>query len=44
MTLAQRAPGVAGVRKPPKEETAEDVAGWFVRRYGDVDAVGLLPK
>jgi hypothetical protein len=43
MTLAQRAPG-AGVRKPPKEETAEDVVGWFVRRYGDLDAVGLLPK
>ena len=25
----------AGVRKPPREETAGVVAGWRVRRYGD---------
>ena len=43
MKVARRAPG-AGVRKPPKEETAEDVAGWCVRRYGDLDAAGLLSR
>jgi hypothetical protein len=29
----------AGVRKPPKEETAGGVARWRVRRYGDLAAV-----
>ena len=29
----------AGVRKPPKEETAGGVAWWRVRRYGDLAAV-----
>jgi len=29
----------AGVRKPPMEETAEGVARWRVRRYGDLAAV-----
>src|ERR1700687_309618 len=43
MKVARRAPW-AGVRKPPKEETAEDKAGWCVRRYGDLDAAGLLPR
>ena len=42
MKVARRAPG-AGVRKPQKDETAEDVAVWCVRRYGDFDAGGLLP-
>jgi len=43
MKVARRAPG-AGVRKPQKDETAEDVAVWCVRRYGDLDAAGLLPR
>ena len=34
----------AGVRKPPREETAGDLARWRVRRYGDFDAGGLLPR
>jgi hypothetical protein len=34
----------AGVRKPPKEETAGGVARFCVRRYGDFDAGGLLPR
>ena len=42
MMVARRTPG-AGVRKPPKEETAGGVAVWGVRRYGDFDAGGLLP-
>ena len=29
----------AGVRKPPKEQTAGGVARWRVRRYGDLAAV-----
>jgi hypothetical protein len=29
----------AGVRKPPREETAGGVARWRVRRYGDLTAV-----
>ncbi len=33
----------AGVRKPPREETAGGVARWRVRRYGDFGAGGLLP-
>src|SRR5882757_3303608 len=33
----------AGVRKPPREETAERRAMGSVRRYGDFDAGGLLP-
>jgi len=35
---------VAGVRKPPGEETAGGVATWCVRRYGDLAAAGLLPR
>ena len=31
----------AGVRKPPREETAGGVAWWRVRRYGDLAAVRL---
>jgi hypothetical protein len=31
----------AGVRKPPREETAGGVAWWRVRRYGDLAAVCL---
>jgi hypothetical protein len=34
MKVARRTRG-AGVRKPPKEETAGGVARWRVRRYGD---------
>ena len=34
----------AGVRKPPREETAEGVARFCVRRYGDFDAGGLLAR
>src|SRR6202166_572571 len=34
----------AGVRKPPREETAGGVARSCVRRYGDFDAGGLLPR
>jgi hypothetical protein len=43
MMVARRTPG-AGVRKPPKEETAGGVARSCVNRYGDFDAGGLLPK
>ena len=34
----------AGVRKPPREETAGGVARWCVRRYGDfgVRSVGEM--
>ncbi len=31
----------AGVRKPPREETAGGVAMWRVRRYGDFGNGGL---
>jgi hypothetical protein len=34
----------AGVRKPPREETAGGVARRRVRRYGDFGADGLLPE
>ena len=40
MMVARRTPG-AGVRKPPREETAGDVARPRVRRYGDFVAGGL---
>jgi UvrD-like helicase C-terminal domain len=33
-----------GRRTQTSKETADDVAGWLVRRRGDLDAVGLLPK
>jgi hypothetical protein len=42
MMVARRTRGV-GVRKPPKEETAGGVTKLCVRRYGDLDAGGLLP-
>ena len=42
MMVARRTRG-AGVRKPPKEETAGGVTKLRVRRYGDLDAGGLLP-
>jgi hypothetical protein len=38
MEMARRAPG-AGVRKPPKEETAGGVVRLRVRRYGDLTDV-----
>jgi hypothetical protein len=31
-------------KKAPYKETAEDVAGWRVRRYGDFGIGGLSPK
>src|SRR5258708_34202908 len=34
----------AGVRKPPREETAGSVERPRVRRYGDFGAGGVLPK
>ena len=34
----------AGVRKPPREETAGGGARLRVRRYGDFGAGGLLPR
>jgi hypothetical protein len=34
----------AGVRKPPREETAGGVARRRVRRYGDCCAGGVLPR
>src|SRR6202051_2077365 len=34
----------AGVRKPPREETAGGVARSCVRRYGEFDAGGLVPR
>jgi hypothetical protein len=43
MMVVRRAPG-AGVRKPPRDETAGDVAKLRVRRYGDFGAGGLLLK
>src|SRR5258705_13992473 len=42
MMVERRTRG-AGVRKPPKEETAGGVTKLRVRRYGDLDAGGLLP-
>ena len=32
----------AGVRKPPREETAGGMVRPRVRRYGDLDACGVL--
>jgi hypothetical protein len=43
MMVARRRPG-AGVRRPPREETAGGVTKLRVRRYGDLDAGGLLPR
>jgi hypothetical protein len=43
MMVARRTPG-AGVRKPPREETAGGVARLRVRRYGDFGAGGVLPR
>jgi hypothetical protein len=43
MMVARRTPG-AGVRKPPREETAGNVAKLRVRGYGDFGAGGLLLK
>jgi hypothetical protein len=43
MMAARRTPG-AGVRKPPREETAGGVERSRVRRYGDFVAGGLLPR
>ncbi len=43
MKVARRTPG-AGVRKPPREETAGGVVRSRVRRYGDFGAGGLLPE
>jgi len=37
-------PSVAGVRKPPTEETAGGVAKQRVSRYGDFGAGGQLPR
>jgi hypothetical protein len=34
----------AGVRKPPREETAGGLAKGRVRRYGDFGAGGVLPR
>jgi hypothetical protein len=42
MVVVRRTRGAA-VRKPPKEETAGGVTKLRVRRYGDLDAGGLLP-
>jgi hypothetical protein len=42
MLVGRRTPG-AGVRKPPREETAGGVERSRVRRYGDFVAGGLLP-
>jgi hypothetical protein len=42
MMVVRRTRGF-GVRKPPKEETAGGVTKLRVRRYGDLDAGGLLP-
>jgi len=42
MMVARRTPG-AGVRKPPREETAGRRAMRSVRRYGDFDAGGVSP-
>src|SRR6202022_1884236 len=43
MMTGPRTPG-AGVRKPPREETAGGVAKLRVRGYGDFGAGGLLPR
>ena len=43
MMVARRTRG-AGVRKPPREETAGGVERSRVRRYGDFDAGGRLPQ
>jgi hypothetical protein len=43
MMVARRTLG-AGVRKPPREETAGGVARSGVRRYGDFGDGGLLPS
>jgi hypothetical protein len=37
MTVAPRPRG-AGVRKPPREETAGEVRGWRGAGYGDLNA------
>jgi len=42
MMVARRTAG-AGVRKPPREETAGRRAMRSVRRYGDFDAGGVSP-
>ena len=41
MMVVRRTPPGAGVRKPPREETAGDVARLRVRRYGDFVVGGL---
>jgi hypothetical protein len=43
MMTAARMPW-AGVRKPPREETAGDVAHGRVRGYGDFGVGGVLPR
>src|ERR1700682_3483638 len=43
MKVAPRAPR-AGVRKPPREETAGRRAIWCVRCYGDLFAVGMCRR
>jgi hypothetical protein len=43
MEVARRMLG-AGVRKPPREETAGSVVEPGVRRYGDFGVDGLLPE
>jgi hypothetical protein len=40
MKVVRRAPG-AGVRKPPREETAGGVERWSVRDYGDFGSGGM---
>src|SRR5438046_793020 len=42
MKVLRRTPGGAGVRKPPREETAGCRARWRVRCYGDFVAGGVL--
>src|SRR5258708_18681502 len=42
MMVAPRMPW-AGVRKPPREETAGDVAHGRIRGYGDFGVGGVLP-
>src|SRR5229473_2218473 len=43
MKVAPRTPR-AGVRKPPREETAGGRARWRVRCYGDFGAVGMCRR
>lgn len=43
MKVERRTRG-AGVRKPPREETAGSVERPRVRRYGDFGAGGPLPR